>query len=1008
MHDLSNRGARALLGAGVLGLTLANAGGVQAAEEDAGLAEVVVTGSRIVLPTGMTTPTPVTAVSSEELALMSPGTMISALTQLPQFYNSSSTEAVGNFFSSPGMGNLNLRGLNTGGNSSRTLTLLDGRRVVPANRFGGVDINVLPESLVRRVETVTGGASAAYGTDAVTGVVNFILDTDYTGWQAHAQTGFTDRGDNQRMELAASFGTNIGERAHLLLNAEYYQHDGVFGFEGRNWFDSWGVVTNPAGGTPQELIRPQVVSTASTFGGLITGVPTTSALYRQYFNPNSSLAQFVLGEGTAGDTTAARGLGSHSIANGGSGDYIGADLQSLTPDAERANAFVYFDVDATPNLNLYVQGLYGRSMIDQPDHGGRFNDPNSTPLTIYRENAFLPAAVQQTMDAEGLTSFRLNIHGSRAGMGRESRLKQENRTYSGTVGFKYNVDSSGFFDDWFVEGYAQYGTADNRGDQQGILLDRVTAAIDAVVDPNNPGNIVCRAATIDPAKWGDCVPLNLFGDGNASDAALNYVTRFPAGQQITTPLYFTRDGYDRGKTITYTSGYGKVYNTKTEQTVAELTASGKIWDGWGAGAVAAAIGLSYREEEVEQIVYDPSNPASDPNFFPARDPALRGVSSNVNTRTSMVQNSTVPNIYGGYDVKEVFTELHLPLLSDVFLARQLTFNGAARYADYEGSGGIWAWKYGIDWQMFDDLRLRGTVSRDIRAATLAERYDNTGGIGTVNPDPMFPNDGVQQFTTRSGGNPFLNPEEADTYTFGFVYRPGWFPGFSLSVDYWDIDIAGAIGTLGLQRIVDDCYAGSDVLCQLVTREPGTNRLIQVANVSQNIAAAAGNGVDVEISYARAIRLFRDSGEMLSARLFYARLDENSTTPLNAPTTNVAGQVGLPEDTVTANLTYSTGAFSAFVQGRYIGDTLRNVTHVEGVRIDDNSIDSAIYVDLRLGYTWDMAGGRMEVYGNVLNLLDEAPALVPAFDTLSASSIETAPGVFDALGRRYTIGVRFRY
>jgi len=148
-----------------------------AAEQELG--EVVVTGSRITGSVGMTTPTPVTAVTADELAALSPSTLISAMSQLPQFYGNSNNDVRSGFFGSGGSGNLNLRGLNTGGQSGRTLTLLNGRRIVPGTGIGTVDINILPSALLKRVDTVTGGASAAYGTDAVAGAVNFIVDTEY-------------------------------------------------------------------------------------------------------------------------------------------------------------------------------------------------------------------------------------------------------------------------------------------------------------------------------------------------------------------------------------------------------------------------------------------------------------------------------------------------------------------------------------------------------------------------------------------------------------------------------------------------------------------------------------------------------------------------------------------------------------------------------------------------------------------------------------------------------------
>jgi outer membrane receptor protein involved in Fe transport len=982
---------------------------------------IVVTGSRIA-NSGMQAPTPVTVVSATDLTTLSPSTLIAAMSQLPQFLGNTSNNVRTGFFSSPGEGNLNLRGLNTGG-SGRTLTLLDGRRIVPATGYGSVDINVLPTALMQRVETVTGGASAAYGTDAVAGAVNFILNTKYTGWEVSAQGGITGQGDHKNWELSGAYGTKLGSNAHLLVSAEFYHADGIDSIADRGWYKGYSLINNPLADSahPNEtryLALPNVVSAVSTFGGLICGgpaacnIPATSALYRQYFMPDGTLAPFVLGRGSA--------TSAHSIANGGSGDDATADLVSLAPTAQRASGFLYLDDDVTPNLNLYVQGLIGQSKVDQPDHGGRFEAfPGiDTRITIFRDNAFLPAAVKQIMDAEGLTSFQMNVVGDREGLGRDSHVEQDNLTYSGTIGFKWNV-SGGLLNGWHVDGYGQYGKADNRGYQTGIILNRISAAVDAVVDPST-GNIVCHAALVDPAKWGDCVPLDLFGRGNASDAAIDYVTHFTPGQKITSPLFYQPDGYDSGKTVTFTSGPGKTYNTYTSQTMLELSMNGQVWKGW-AGPITAAFGASYRKEAINQVVYDPSNPASDPSILPAVDPDLRAVPSYTATRSSMIQNSTVANVHGSYDVKEIFTEWQVPLLSNIFAVQQLNLLGAARYADYSGSGGIWAWKMGADWQVFDDLRLRGTISRDIRAATLLERFNQTGGVGSVSKDPAFPNDGAQTFSGRSGGNPNLDPETSKTYTFGAVYQPEWLRGFSASFDYWKVDITGAIGSLGYQRIVDDCFAdANNPECALVTRDPVTNRLSQVRNITQNIAAAAGRGFDVEVNYRTPVKLFGGPDESLSARLFWSHLIENSTTTdrsNSATYLDLAGQTGsgnLPHDTFTLIENYDVGNFGLSASERYIGPGVLNKTYNKpGARPDvaDNTVPSVVYVNLSARYHWNLGDGvGMEIFGTIENLFDVAPPITPTpFDYfLSQTGNQVNSSLFDLLGRRFTIGVRFKH
>ena len=235
------------------------------AQDASQLEEVTVTGSRIER-SGMTTPTPVTVVTADDLSSMAPGGMIEALSQLPLFYGNTSSAAPGNFFATPGSGNLNLRGIGT----NRTLVLLDGRRVVPSTRFGGTDINVFPEEMISSVESITGGASAAYGTDAITGATNFLLNKDFEGVKGHAQGGNTSRGDAKNWEAGIALGSDIGEKFHIQFSTDHYERDGVFTYEGRDWYKSWGVVNNADPNGPTTLVRPYVVSTTATFDGLIS------------------------------------------------------------------------------------------------------------------------------------------------------------------------------------------------------------------------------------------------------------------------------------------------------------------------------------------------------------------------------------------------------------------------------------------------------------------------------------------------------------------------------------------------------------------------------------------------------------------------------------------------------------------------------------------------------------------------------------------------------------------
>ena len=317
---------------------------------------ITITGSRIQQP-GMESPVPVTSVPAAQLKAMAPDTIVSGLTQLPAFFQSNTPNSTASWFNRGGYGNLDLRGLGI----NRTLTLLDGRRVVSSTVFGGVDVNVIPEAMISRVETVTGGASAAYGTDAVAGVVNFILNTDYTGMEVNAQGGITSRGDGANYKFSAAFGTDIGDRAHIQVSAERFHQDGVFTYKGRDWYKAWGTVPDANG---MLLIRPHVISNNATFGGLISAPGT--AINGLQFNPDGSYSP--LNRGTL--TTAGPAGIPPARGVGGSGDNLGSVNPTLYPDFSRQSFYGYADYDVTSNFKVYTQYIHGEDFDVPLQHAG--------------------------------------------------------------------------------------------------------------------------------------------------------------------------------------------------------------------------------------------------------------------------------------------------------------------------------------------------------------------------------------------------------------------------------------------------------------------------------------------------------------------------------------------------------------------------------------------------------------------------------------------------------------
>jgi iron complex outermembrane recepter protein len=942
-----------------------------ASADNAVTAEVVVTGTHI-QQTGMSTPTPVTVLSADELQQTKPGTIIEALNTVPQFVNNSTPGNGVNFSTNSGQSFLNMRGLGI----NRTLTLLDGRRVVPSSRLGATDISLIPQALVSRVEVVTGGASAVYGSDAVAGVANFILDTKFQGLDLRGLGGITGRGDNSTFGGSATFGTSLGERLHVIGSAEFYSSKAVENLRNRDWFGTGGIVTNPqwiANGTgPRLLTLKDVTSTRYTEGGLIN--QPGSALDRLMFLPDGTATPFVAGPIAAigtGTFSQSGGIGFHRLLDGGAG------AGGLYPNLERQTAFMHADFELTDNVSLFAEVMYGHSVTNYNQGGGAMFA--QWQLTIYQENPFLAENIRQTMIEEGLASIGLSRMASKADLGR-SRNQTSNSLFSPTIGFKADIGG------WKINGDYQ----DGKNQSNSFLInyirsDRLAYAVDAVRDPVS-GAIVCNI-TLYQANTG-CVPINLLGAGRASPQAIDYILN------------------------------DKLGFATTKQRFGEITASKEISKGWGAGPVSLAFGASTRRQSLSQYAV----PEDGKTFVPFDDPTqgIRGVPPGFAGNPFLFVFSSFPTIGGSYSVHEGFAETLLPLMANKPGIEQLNLSLAGRFADYSGSGGVWAWKGGLDWQVIPSVRLRGTVSRDTRAANLAERFDSQGG-GVVVRDPVFNNSNVtlSQFST---GNPEVDPEKATTYTAGAVFQPSFVPGLQLSLDWYSIENKSAIAQLGAQAIVDNCFAGSAGSCALITRDPITNSLVFVQNKYLNVNKVAVEGFDAEADYRREVTWFGGAEEQVSLRFIGSYLMTNSIgqDTGNATgsgqgalgATNYSGQVGngfsVPRFQGVAHLAYSRGGLRAALEERFIGEGKVDHAYVSGRDIDDNSVGSAAYTDFDLSYTFDSTrADTLTVYGHITNAFDRAPPIVPGFSDLNGAS-QYNQAVYDVLGRRFTLGVKMRF
>ena len=416
-----------------------------AVEEDGedGDEAIYVTGSRV-RTDGMQAPVPLTVVSADEVEALSPGALISGVSQLPQFYGNQTPNS-GAFFTRSGYGSLNMRGLGV----NRTLTLLNGRRMPSTSAFGGVDINLFPEAMLNSVETTTGGASAAYGSDAVAGVVNFILDTNFTGLELSAQGGVTDRGDGDNYELSAAYGMPFaGGRGHVLLSGEYYDQQGIHSYAGRDWYQAWGSYGTGSETAPF-FFRPNTISNNATLDGLIRS--PNAAINGWRFAPDGTAGPGVTGsiaQGAVG-TPGARMSGSGIPGTAAYSDNA-SEVNSLYPDLDRYSVFAYADFEVTDQLSVFAQYLHGRTHIFQyNDPRGGFGVPQ-TALTIFSGNPFLPANLQAAMTANNIASFSLRRVGSIEDIG-QMYLDDTTEQHVATAGLTYEIAGDGFLGGWNLD-----------------------------------------------------------------------------------------------------------------------------------------------------------------------------------------------------------------------------------------------------------------------------------------------------------------------------------------------------------------------------------------------------------------------------------------------------------------------------------------------------------------------------------------------------------------------------
>ena len=966
-----------------------------APEANAG-SDIVVTGSRIARPT-LNSPIPVTTVTQADLTRTGAVVIGDVLNDLPSLRSTYSQANSTQFIGTAGINLLDLRGLGP----SRTLVLVNGRRHITGSTGEFlVDTNTIPTDLIDRVDIVTGGSSAVYGSDAMAGVVNFVLKRNFDGVSLNAQSGIADGGNRGTYRLSGTFGTNFAEgRGNIALGLEYNQADlltytdrpGLTGaYDGRNQFQR--VATN-ASGQPQRTFLTGVRSfgydNGGNFiayngdnllgcGGGVTAACRANGAPRVFgFGADGQLSEYNYGNDY-------RPVGSNNNQNG-SGATLN-DTGTLDPSLKRYVANLIGHYDVSEAFKPFFEAKFVR-VESFAQASGTFNQGGSqgtgaegetylaAGVPIAFDNAFLnpqAAATIRSLLPAGSEYFRLNRNNTDLGTRDEADRRDTYRIVVGAEG-RFN-------DDWkydFSVNYGEFRTKSKFYNNQ--FQSRFYNAVDAV--RNGAGQIVCRinqATVVDPS----CAPLNILGEGRASQAALNYIN-------------------------TTSTSRGKA--TEFDVTGNIVGDSSQLFELPG-GPVRFAVGGEYRRETAFSA-YDDTIKAGD-TFF------------------NVIPDFRPP----AFAVKEAYGEIELPLLKDISFAKELTINAAGRVADYKGSTGtVYAYNFGGIYAPINDIKFRVNYSRSVRAPTLGDLYASNSQDFPQLDDPCdvnfittgrstraancaaagvpagFINSTARAGSTEilSGGNPNLQAEKSRSWTYGAIFQPSFLPGFALTVDYYDIKINKVIQSVDAQTILDACYDAPTLdnsFCSLINPRQANGLFARPALLQSvvNFAALKAKGIDFDASYNRRFgadtkAALRVVGTWVRDRTDFPYLDEPGRPD------RVKGELGDPIWNVNASVDLTHKNFTIGYQVRYIGR--QSITDWEAQH-DTNGVPAlnpnyadvvyypkVVYHAIRASVDVDK---RFTLYGGVDNLTDKKPP----YGLLGNGD---GDAIYDNIGRAMYIG-----
>ncbi|MEI5687421.1 TonB-dependent receptor domain-containing protein [Sphingomonas kyungheensis] len=989
---------------------------------DAG-GDIIVTGSRIASP-NLTSPNPITTVQGGDFFKQGQVSIGDQLNQLPQLAPTFSQSNSTRFLGTAGLNLLDLRNLGT----QRTLVLVNGRRHVAGdilNSGTSVDTNTIPTDLIQSVDIVTGGESAIYGSDAIAGVVNFVLKDHYQGLEMRGQSGVSTYGDGGASFASLLAGRNFSDgRGNVAVNVEYAHQDQYFATT-RPYLDQQTsfVQVNPTGsaGNPENILYNDVRNAAYSETGVIrfggnslfnagTG-PNGVAYYVPYqFTPDGNLVPL---------TGQRVGYGPNGSFIGGNGSNFrsGTEFQ-IQPQLNRYNVSLVGHYTVADAFEPFVEATYSHTSVFGSGssgpafiNGGVFSDSREA---IRLDNPYLTSqslatittnllAANPTRVITGATT--VNVREIMAGLG--NRSEQSDRDTFRVVG---GIRGE-FNDNWHYEIAGNYGSFREKTEVLGNLnVQRFLLANDATRNAN--GQIVCRsqinpAAAVGYAGVTDpnqaavlaqdvaaCVPINVLG-GQFTDAQRAYL-------------------------LPNTTSTGKI----TQFDVSAFI-SGDLRQLFSlpGGPIGFSIGGEYRRET---------------NLY-AQDPLV----SNGYTFYNAIPAFNAPAL----KVKEAYSEIRIPLLKDIPLIKELTVSGAARVSDYNTSAGtVWSYNGSAIWRPVSDLTLRASYARAVRAPNLGELFTPNGTNYQFITDPCSADNITKgsnpanrqancaaagrptgynfQYSNsllyRSGGNPNLSAETSDSYTYGGVLQPHWIPGLAITVDYYNIKVRQAIASVDAQTIINQCYdlpSLSNQFCALFQRAgasggPSGEIPFQVLEGSLlssgvNFGALRARGIDTSVTYNRRIA---DYGEVsLRGNYTHVFQRDDFTDPTRPDyVTRDLDNLGTPRDRFTINADFKSGPFTLGYRLRwfgrqYVGDysyynSLNGNAPTDPYYANYKYYPVIAYHDLRLGID---ATDKFNFYLGVTNLGNKHPPL-------DLTGLGQGSGQYDTLGRFVYAGVQAKF